>query len=98
MKQNRETSNAPEAISPRGIARDILASVLLLMGTWLIEALKSLLEPTTSWIVFAILNISEYTLLIYFLGALLRAVAWTYRELDSTLKVIRHSASWKLFK
>ncbi|SRR6266498_376265 len=82
--------------TPKAIAYDVLSSLILLGGAWVIEQIKTLFPPPgPPAILLIILNISELTLLGYFIVALLRAVISIFREVDVLISLSKEGQTIK---
>ncbi len=99
MEYHSSQSTASEPTSLKGIALDALTSIVFLGGTWIIEASKKLLLPDgIPLLANIILIISELTLVLYFVGALFRALAAVTVEFERLTNIVGKGNSWQGIK
>lgn len=93
-----EDADIPEVISLTGIIKDNLISILLLVGAVVIDWLKTKYSEHIPLTIHIIIFVIELTLLIYFVGMLLKAIAWVIRVFDSLIEVTKRSQMGTLAK
>jgi len=95
MSTRKITDKEESPTSPRGVAKDVLASMILVSGALCVEWIKSLFTEGAPTLIVIILNLSEITLMLGFVVALLRAIANIYLEFDGLIRIIRKKGSFR---
>jgi hypothetical protein len=78
-----------EPLSPGNVFAHMLVSLILLLGVWGIEWLKSRFEHGVPTIAAASVATGELAMFAYFIGSLVRACRWALREVDTTFSAFR---------
>lgn len=96
MKKMVQDKIGTDRTSPKAIITDLLTSLILLLGAWGIESIKTNFpKPGPPGILLIILNISELTLLVYFIIELLGSIRIALETFDGLILQIKKSKTAK---